>query len=226
MQTVQLPNGQEAKREVVLHPGAVTVLAITAEDKVLLVRQFRKPCERVLVEIPAGKLEPGEEPLASAKRELEEETGYQAREWQHLNSFYTSPGFADELIHLYVARDLVKTAQNLDQDEFLDVLEVSADELRKMITDQEIYDAKTLTAAYWWLASSRGKMRDYFLDLHIHIGRTRDNRPVKIRLAKTSPFLKSSAKPPSAKASRSSASSTLFPRRCCRRLRILSVMGS
>lgn len=152
IETVELPNGKEARREVVRHPGAVTVLAITDDNKILLVRQFRKPCDRVLIEIPAGKLEPGEDPLSSAKRELEEETGYQAREWQHLNSFYTSPGFADELIHLYVARGLVQTEQKLDQDEFLDLIEASVDDVRKMVENQEIYDAKTLTAAYWWLA--------------------------------------------------------------------------
>jgi ADP-ribose pyrophosphatase len=101
-------------------------------------------------------LEKGEDPLSAAKRELEEETGYRAREWQHLNSFFTSPGFANELIHLYVARDLVKTEQNLDEDEFIDVIEASLDELQAMINSQEIYDAKTLTAAYWWLAQPRG----------------------------------------------------------------------
>jgi len=151
VQTVRLPNGEEARREVVLHPGAVTVLAITADEKILLVRQFRKPCDQVLLEIPAGKLERGEEPLSAARRELEEETGYQAAQWQHLHSFFTSPGFADELIHLYVARGLTKTVQNLDQDEFLDVIEVSVEELKRLIADQEINDSKTLTAAYWWL---------------------------------------------------------------------------
>lgn len=151
VQTVQLPNGEEAKREVVTHPGAVTVLAISNDENILLVRQFRKSCDQVLLEIPAGKLERGEDTLEAAKRELEEETGYQAREWQHLHSFFTSPGFADELIHLYVARDLTKTAQNLDQDEFLDLIEVSAEELKGMIADQQINDSKTLTAAYWWL---------------------------------------------------------------------------
>lgn len=158
-QTVELPNGKEARREIVLHPGAVTVLAITDDEKILLVRQFRKPCERVLVETPAGKLEPGEEPLASAKRELEEETGYTASEWKKVNAFYTSPGFANELLHGYVATGLTKSVQKLDEDEFLDVIEASADEVERMIDNEEIYDAKTLLLAYWWLRerSKQGK---------------------------------------------------------------------
>ncbi|TCP59574.1 ADP-ribose pyrophosphatase [Tumebacillus sp. BK434] len=151
VQTVQLPNGKEAQREVVLHPGAVTVLAITDDEKILLVKQFRKPTERVLIETPAGKLERGENPLESAKRELEEETGYQAKEWKHLASFFTSPGFADELMHAYVATGLTLKQQNLDDDEFLDVLEVSADEAQQMVADGQIYDAKTLACVYWWL---------------------------------------------------------------------------
>ncbi|HEU4965047.1 MAG TPA: NUDIX hydrolase [Bacilli bacterium] len=152
LQTVTLPNGKEAQREVVLHPGAVTVLAITNEDNVLLVRQFRKPTDRLLIETPAGKLEHGENPLEAVKRELEEETGYTAKEWKHLNSFYTSPGFADELMHAYVATDLKKLEQKLDDDEFLDVIEASAEDVQQMLADGEIYDAKTLALVYWWLA--------------------------------------------------------------------------
>ncbi|MFD2168889.1 NUDIX domain-containing protein [Tumebacillus lipolyticus] len=151
LHTVQLPNGKEAQREVVLHPGAVTVLALTEKDTILLVKQFRKATERVLVETPAGKLERGENPLESAKRELEEETGYVASEWKHLASFYTSPGFADELMHAYVATGLTLKQQNLDEDEFIDVFEVTADQALQMIVDGEIYDAKTLTCVYWWL---------------------------------------------------------------------------
>lgn len=151
LQTVELPNGKTASREIVTHPGAVTVLAITPEDKILLVSQFRKPTERVLLETPAGKLEKGEDPLDSAKRELEEETGYTASEWKHLSSFYTSPGFADEIMHTYVATGLTKTAQNLDDDEFLDVIELTADEAEAKIVSGEIADAKTVACVYYWL---------------------------------------------------------------------------
>jgi ADP-ribose pyrophosphatase len=157
VQTVELPNGKEAKREVVLHPGAVTVLAITEEDKILLVRQYRTATGCVLVETPAGKLEQGEDPLECAKRELEEETGYLAKEWRKMNSFFTSPGFSDELIHCYVATGLTRKEQSLDADEFLDVIEASADEVRKMIDSEEIYDAKTLLAAYWWFLERAGQ---------------------------------------------------------------------
>lgn len=149
--TVILPNGSRATREIVRHPGAVAVLAVTDDDKVILVRQFRKPCSRTLVEIPAGKLEPGEQPLESAKRELLEETGYRADEWQHLHSMYTSPGFADEMIHLYVAKGLSKGKQQLDEDEFLDLLEVDLAEAQKLLSSDEVADAKTITALYWWM---------------------------------------------------------------------------
>jgi ADP-ribose pyrophosphatase len=151
IQTVELPNGKQATREVVLHPGAVTVLAITDEDKILLVRQYRKAPDRVMLETPAGKLEKGEDPLDAAKRELEEETGYTATEIKPLGTYYTSPGFANELMYAYVATGLKKTGQNLDEDEFLDVHEVSAEEAEQLIADGEICDAKTLTAIYWWL---------------------------------------------------------------------------
>ncbi|MCM3465851.1 NUDIX hydrolase, partial [Bacillus licheniformis] len=100
---VLLPNGHTAKREIVTHQGAVAVMALTDEGKLVAVRQFRKPLEQVIVELPAGKLEPGEEPLACAKRELQEETGYQAKDYTLLSSFFTSPGFANEILHLYLA---------------------------------------------------------------------------------------------------------------------------
>lgn len=105
---VELPNGKTGKREIIKHPGAVAVIAITDEGKMIMVEQYRKAMERSLVEIPAGKLELGEEPLRSAERELEEETGYGSAEMKHLISFYTSPGFADELVHVFVATGLTK----------------------------------------------------------------------------------------------------------------------
>lgn len=149
--TIKLPNGKEATREIVRHPGAVAILAITQEDRVLLVRQFRKACERTLVEIPAGKLEPGEDPAECAKRELLEETGYRAGEWRLLHSMYTSPGFADEIVHLYLATGLTKGEQQPDEDEFLDLLEADAAEAERLLADNEVADAKTITALYWWM---------------------------------------------------------------------------
>jgi ADP-ribose pyrophosphatase len=147
---VLLPNGHTAKREIVNHQGAVAVLPLTDDGKMVAVRQFRKPLERTIVEIPAGKLEPGEEPLACASRELEEETGYQAKHFDHLSSFYTSPGFADELLHVYIATGLTKGESRPDEDEFVDVLELTLEEAHELHRSGEIRDAKTVTALFAW----------------------------------------------------------------------------
>jgi ADP-ribose pyrophosphatase len=151
LEEVELPNGKTSTREIVKHPGAVAVLAITPENKIIMVEQFRKPLERTLVEIPAGKLEKGEEPETTAKRELEEETGYTCGELRPLLSFYTSPGFADELVHLFIAENLEKLTipAELDEDEFLDVMEVTLEEALEMIQDKRIYDAKTAYAVQY-----------------------------------------------------------------------------
>jgi ADP-ribose pyrophosphatase len=147
---VLLPNGRTAKREIVNHQGAVAVLPLTTDGRMVAVRQFRKPLERTIVEIPAGKLEPGEEPLACAKRELEEETGYQAAKYDHLSSFYTSPGFADEIMHLYVATGLTKGESRPDEDEFVEVLELTLEEAKELHRTGEICDAKTVAALFAW----------------------------------------------------------------------------
>lgn len=145
---VILPNGNTSKREIVKHPGAVAILAITDENRIVMVEQFRKPLERTIVEIPAGKLEKGEEPAHSAKRELEEETGYDCKQLDWLISFYTSPGFADEIVHLYAAKGLFKkeNALGLDEDEFVNVVELTLAEALEYIREQKIYDAKTAYA--------------------------------------------------------------------------------
>ncbi|MBY6035614.1 NUDIX hydrolase [Fictibacillus nanhaiensis] len=144
IEDVELPNKKIGKREIVKHPGAVAVLAITDEGKMLMVEQFRKPLEKTIIEIPAGKLEKGEDPLECANRELLEETGYRCERMESIGSFYTSPGFADELIHLFFTDSLVKSgSQMTDEDEFLNVLEVSLDEARRLMDQQKIHDAKT-----------------------------------------------------------------------------------
>lgn len=147
---VQLPNGNTSAREIVKHPGAVAILAVTPEERLLLVRQFRKPLERTIYEIPAGKREKGEDPKVCAERELEEETGYKANEWKHLVSFYTSPGFADEYLHVYQASGLTRGQVNLDQDEFVELVEWTLEECLQAIQTGEICDAKTVTAIYMW----------------------------------------------------------------------------
>ncbi len=147
---VKLPNGETSTREIVKHPGAVSVMALTEENKLVLVRQFRKPLEKAILEIPAGKLEPGEEPKECAFRELEEETGYRAAEMEHLFSFYTSPGFADEYLHLYQAKGLSSGKRKLDQDEFVELVELTLDECMKRVASGEICDAKTVAAVLIW----------------------------------------------------------------------------
>ncbi len=141
---VRLPNGHEATREVVAHPGAVAVVPVTADGDVILVRQYRYPVAQELLEIPAGKLDKGEQPEACAHRELEEETGYRAGRLEHLATFYTGPGFTDEIMHLYLARDLVPTAQNPDEDEFVNIEQYTPAQLKAMMAEKKIIDAKTL----------------------------------------------------------------------------------
>ncbi len=141
---VLLENGKEACRDVVNHPGAVAVVAITNDDKVVLVRQYRHPISQALLEIPAGKLEPGECPDDCARRELQEETGSIAAELQQLTSIYTTPGFCNEIIHIYLATKLTKTVQCLDEDEFLNIEYYTANEVHQMISDGRIHDAKSI----------------------------------------------------------------------------------
>jgi len=146
---VRLPNGQLATREIVKHPGAVAVVALV-EDRMLVVEQYRKPLEKSQVEIPAGKLEPGEDPMAAAVRELEEETGYKAESIKPICSFYTSPGFADELLHLYLAEGLNKGVAHPDEDEFLEVEALTLEEAEQYMAEGRISDAKTIMAVYAW----------------------------------------------------------------------------
>ncbi len=148
--TVELPNKKLAKREIVLHPGAVAVLPLTIDRKLIVVEQFRKALDRSIVEIPAGKLEQGEEPFDCAVRELKEETGCTSKSMQHVVSFYTSPGFANEIIHLYIAYDCKFGDNNLDEDEFVDLFTISLDEAKQLIQEQKIIDAKTILAIYYW----------------------------------------------------------------------------
>lgn len=153
---VELPNGKTSNREIVKHPGAVAVIAVTKDNKIILVEQFRKALERSIIEIPAGKIEIGEAPEITALRELEEETGYTTDNLQYIQSFSTSPGFADEIIHLYFADNIVKMEQpvGLDEDEFVELLHVSLTEMEEMVKKQQIYDAKTAFAYIW--------LKDYF----------------------------------------------------------------
>lgn len=142
--TVTLPNGRKASREVVEHPGAVAIVPVTADGRVVMVRQFRHPVGQVLLEIPAGKLDPGEQPDDCARRELEEETGFAAKNLKRLAAIYTGPGFSNEIIHLYLASGLTAAARHPDEDEFLAVESYDRDQLKKMLAAGALRDAKTL----------------------------------------------------------------------------------
>lgn len=160
LQDVELPNGKKSTREIIKHPGAVAILAITDDNKIVMVEQFRKALERTIVEIPAGKLEKGEVPALCARRELEEETGYVCESLELLTSFYTSPGFADEIVHIFVAKGLSKkeNSASLDEDEFVNLEEITLKESLQYVKEQKICDAKTIFAVqYLQLQEALGK---------------------------------------------------------------------
>ncbi len=144
--TVELENGKNALREVVAHPGGACVLARTDDGRFLTVRQFRKCAEQYMLEIPAGKLEYGEDPYKAAMRELEEETGYSCESMTKLTQIYPTPGYCNEVIHIYYADKLKKGEQHLDDDEFLSVEKYTMDELLEKIRTMEITDSKTIVA--------------------------------------------------------------------------------
>ena len=144
--TVRLPNGKEGTREVVEHPGGVGILALDENGCVPMVTQYRYAFSRTLLEIPAGKREPGEDPLTTARRELREETGAEAAHWQPLGAVLPSPGCYGEVLHLYLARDLTFGATHPDADEFLQVRRLPFDTLLARCLSGEIEDGKTVAA--------------------------------------------------------------------------------
>lgn len=147
--TVRLPDGGQSTREYVMHPGAVVVVGLLDDGRVLMERQFRYPVGRVMIEFPAGKLDAGEQPLACARRELLEETGYGAREWAYAGPVHLAIGYSDEIIHMFFARGLEAGERRLDADEFLDVIAMTVPELLTGIRDGLVTDAKTLSCSLW-----------------------------------------------------------------------------
>ncbi|MBD9009863.1 MAG: NUDIX hydrolase [Clostridiales bacterium] len=141
---VEMPDGSVATRELVEHPGGVGIVAITDKDEIILVEQYRKPLDKAIYEIPAGKLDPGEHHRTCGIRELEEETGLSAKVFDYMGFIYPSPGFTDEVTHVYLAKELTQGETHPDDDEFLDVKKVPFDTALKMVMDGEINDAKSV----------------------------------------------------------------------------------
>lgn len=142
--TVQLPDGSKSKREIVKHPGGVAVIAFKDKDTILFVQQFRKPFEKVIIELPAGKIDNGEEPEICGRRELEEETGYKPNKFTFLGKVFTSPGFCNECVYLYKAEELSKGSAIGDERGFINVREINIAKAKEMIKNGEITDAKTI----------------------------------------------------------------------------------
>ena len=142
--TVELSSGRTTKREIVEHGACTAIVAIDSGDNVLLVRQYRKPVEKVLLEIPAGLVEQGEKPLDCARRELEEETGFSAERWEKLGFFYTSPGFCTEDMHLYLATGLSPAKRDADYDENIEMVRVPLTTIPELIASGEMCDAKSI----------------------------------------------------------------------------------
>ena len=153
---VRLPNGNVHTRIVVRHPGAACVLAVTEADEVVLVRQWRYATGQALLELPAGKLDAGEDPAVCAARELEEETPYRAQSVRLLHTFYTAPGFCDEKMYLYLAEGITPTStRKPDQDEFVETVLLSRQAVREAIANNQIQDGKTLVGLQYWLLNSK-----------------------------------------------------------------------
>jgi ADP-ribose pyrophosphatase len=165
---VRLPDGQGTVREYIAHPGAVMVIPLLDDGRVVVERQYRYPVGRAMIEFPAGKLEPGEPVLACAQRELLEETGYRAREWARAGLLHPTIGYSDEFIEIWFARGLDLGERHLDQGEFLDVLAVQPNELLAACQQGGLTDGKTLVGLLWLQNCLRG---EWVLDWQVAAGR-------------------------------------------------------
>lgn len=158
MDEVIISTGRTSTREILLHPGAVVVAALTEEEEVVMVRQYRYAAGQILLELPAGKLEYGEDPLECAKRELSEETGFEASGWEKLAEFYTAPGYTNEMMHLYLARGLKELEAHPDTDEVIEYEKIPLTALKKSLLEAgEIQDAKSIIGLFWLLQKTEVK---------------------------------------------------------------------
>lgn len=146
---IQLPDGSITQREFIRHPGAVVILPLLPDGRILLERQFRYPNSQVFIEFPAGKIDPGEDHLDCAKRELEEETGYTAAKWRFVCTIHNAIAYSDEHLELFLAEELSAGQQKLDEGEFLETFSVTLPELLEMVKRGEITDVKTIIGAFW-----------------------------------------------------------------------------
>ena len=147
--TVSLPDGKHTKREYIRHPGAVVIIPVLDDGRVLLERQYRYPNDRVFIELPAGKIDPGEDPLACAMRELEEETGYTAGDWQFVSTIHNAIAYSDEHLDIYLARSLSAGEAKLDDGEFIETITATVDEMLDWVRSGKITDVKTVIGAFW-----------------------------------------------------------------------------
>lgn len=147
--TVRLPDGKTTSREYIRHPGAVVILPVFDDGTILLERQFRYPNDQVFIEFPAGKIDPGEAALDCAKRELIEETGYTARDWQFVCTIHNAIAYSDEHLEIFLARGLVGGSAELDEEEFLETITASVDEMLAWVRAGKITDVKTVIGTFW-----------------------------------------------------------------------------
>ena len=154
--TVRLPSGRETKRETVEHGDSVAIVAIDANDNVLLVNQFRKAVEKELLEIPAGGIDPGEDPVTAVRREMQEETGYLPQKVERLGGFYSSPGYCTEYLHLYLATDLVPSQLHAEDTESIRVVPVSVSQIPGIIASGSICDAKSIAGLLTFIEYQKG----------------------------------------------------------------------
>ena len=154
---VRLPDGGESAREYVVHPGAVMIMPVLANGRVVLERQYRYPLRREFIEFPAGKIDADEEPLATAKRELKEETGYDAGEWRHVTTIHPLIAYSSERIEIFLAKHLILTKPNLDAGEFLEVIDADPAQALGWVREGRVTDVKTVIGLFWLDKIARGE---------------------------------------------------------------------